>query len=236
MPSLSLAGAVVVALLAASPGVAPAQAPPAAQPSPPAQPSPAAQASPAPVPPPPPPALHPGAPAPLGGVPTARFSAVAAYTGEPDLAAALSLLLAGGGVRSFDGPKLIGALGGDHTQAEIGSLQERFGADQVKSFLNVFTFAGGQFVRYVAAAQLTWPASPVPDPGNGKGLALYLCGLGVPPGGRFDVEYLLDRLFSHAVHVKVMDEIDANFGPAADANFHAVLSRALVDLNASYGS
>jgi hypothetical protein len=236
MPSLSLAGVVVVALLAASPGVVPAPPTPAAQPSPPAQPSPspAAQAPPAPVPPPPP--LHPGPAATPGNVPAARFSAVAAYTGEPDLAAGLALLLAGGGVRSFDGPKLMSTLGGDHTQAEIGSLQERYGADQVKSFLNVLTFAGGEIVRYAAADQLTWPASPVPDPGNGKGLTLYLYGLGVPPGGHFDVEYMLDRLFSHGVHVKVMDEIDANFGHAADANFHAVLSRALVDLNAAYGS
>ncbi len=140
-------------------------------------------------------------------------------------------------MRSFDGPKLIGALGGDHTQAEIGSLQERFGADQVEVVPERIHLRG----RPVRALRGRRPAvvagaSPVPDPGNGKGLTLYLYGLGVPPGGRFNVEYLLDRLFSHAVHVKVMDEIDANFGPAADANFHAVLSRALVDLNASYGS
>ncbi len=189
-----------------------------------------------------PPPLHPGAvaapmtggsPAPAAG---GRFGSTAPYAGAPDLAAGLSLLIAGGGERSFDSSKLMSALAGEHTQAEVASLQERYGADQVKSFLNVFDFAGEQCVRYVAADGLSWPAAPVPDPADGKGLAVYLYRLGLPPDGRFDVEYLLDRLFSHAVHVKVMDEIDANFGRAADANFHAVLGRALVDLNATYGS
>jgi hypothetical protein len=202
MPSVSLAAAVVAALVSVA----------AAASAQPAMPS--------------PPPLHPGAvAAPMTG-------------GSPAPAAAGRFGSAGpySGVRSFDSSKLMSALAGDHTQAEVASLQQRYGADQVKSFLNVFDFAAGQFARYVAAGGLSWPAAPVPDPANGKGLTVYLYRLGLPPGGRFDVEYLLDRLFSHDVHVKVMDEIDANFGRAADANFHAVLGRALVDLNATYGS
>jgi hypothetical protein len=218
MPLVSLAAAVAVAFVSVAAAASAQQAMPS------------------------PPPLHPGAAA--SPVPTAtaapsgagRFGSTAPYTGEPDLAAGLSLLIAGGGVRSFDSSKLMSALGGDQTQAEVGSLEARYGADQVKSFLNVFNFAAEQFVRYIAAAGLVWPTAPVPDPANGKGLTVYLYRLGLPPGGRFDAEYILDRLYSHDVHVKVMDEIDANFGRAADANFHAVLGRALVDLNATYGS
>ncbi len=202
--------------------------------------SPAAAAQPSAPPPPPSPLRPASAPVPASAtpapVPTARSGTNVAYLGQPDLAAALALLIAGGGVRAFSGPKLVSSLAGDRTQAEIGSLRDRFGADQTESFLNVFTFAGEQAVRYVAAAQLSWPAAPVPDPTNGKALTLALHGLGMDPAGHFAVEYMLDHLFSHEVHVKVIDEIDAKFGQAADANFHAVLAQTLLDLNATYGS
>jgi hypothetical protein len=57
----------------------------------------------------------------------------------------------------------------------------------------------------------------------------------VNAAGRFDVEYMLDGLVSHDIHVKVMDDIDGKYGSKADANYHAVLTQAMTDLKAVYG-
>jgi hypothetical protein len=104
----------------------------------------------------------------------------------------------------------------------------------VKSFLNVFTFVVDQSLRYVYGAKIALPAQPNPDPKDGKALAAALYKLGVTPSGRFDVEYMLDGLVSHDIHVRVMDDINANYGNAADASYHAVLTHAMLDLKGLY--
>ena len=165
----------------------------------------------------------------------ARFSAANAYTGAPDLALTRSMVDAGGGAGSFDSKKLVGVLAGDKTQAEVQSLSLKFGPDNVASFLKVFDFVVSDALRYAQASGIALPATPSPDPKDGKALATALYQRGVPPAGNFDVEYMLDGLVSHPIHVKVMDDIDAKFGPAADGNYHAVLTQAMMDLKALYG-
>ncbi len=56
------------------------------------------------------------------------------------------------------------------------------------------------------------------------------------PAGNFDVEYMLDHLVSHPIHLQVMDDInnDPAQGPKADGNYHAVLTQAMLDLKAAY--
>jgi len=178
-----------------------------------------------------------GAPAPAA--PTdpakARFSEAPVYTGAPNLAVTLSLVTAGGGPNAFSSSKLLETLAGDKTQAEVAALRDRFGPDAVKSFLNVFTFVVNDALKYVAAAQIPLPATPSPDPKDGKALSEALYKLGVLPTGRFDVEYMLDGLVSHTIHLKVMDDIDAKYGTTADANYHAVLATAMNDLKTLYG-
>jgi hypothetical protein len=165
----------------------------------------------------------------------ARFSAAPVYTGAPQLPTTLSLVVAGGGPTAFSSTKLVGVLAGDKTQAEVASLTEKFGADNVKSFLNVFNFVVNDSLKYVKAANIALPSQPNPDPKDGKALATALYKLGVTPAGSFDVEYMLDGLVSHGIHVKVMDDIDAKYGSAADANYHAVLTQAMLDLKSVYG-
>ena len=165
----------------------------------------------------------------------ARFSAANAYMGAPQLPTTLSLVIAGGGPTAFDSKKLIAVLAGDKTQAEVGSLTQKFGADNVASFLQVFNFVVNDSLRYVHEAGIALPATPSPDPANGKALATALYQLGITPSGTFDVEYMLDGLVSHPIHVKVMGDIDAKYGPAADGNYHAVLNQAMLDLKGVYG-
>jgi len=174
-------------------------------------------------------------PAPTSTVPKARFSDATAYTGAPNLPLTLSMIIAGGGPKDFDSTTLVGVLAGDKTQAEVQSLTQKFGADNVKSFLTVFNFVVNDALKYVTEAKVALPTTPSPDPKDGKALAAALYKQGVNPSGRFDVEYMLDGLVTHPIHVKVMDDIDAKYGAAADANYHAVLTQAMTDLKSVYG-
>jgi hypothetical protein len=166
----------------------------------------------------------------------ARFSGAPIYTGAPALPITLAIVVAGGGTSSFQSTKLVGVLAGDKTAAEVASLQAKFGADNVTSFLEVFDFVVNDALAKVAAAKVPLPTQPDPSPTDGRALAAALYALGVEPNTRkFDVEYMLDGLVTHPIHVAVMDDIDAKYGEAADANYHAVLAQAMVDLKSVYG-
>lgn len=229
MTRTGMPAVIVAALLTVFAATPPARlsaqsAPPAPSAAPPAAPS---SASPS------------GAPATAPASPDAsakaRFGDAPAYLGPPNLPVTLSMVIAGGGPAAFDSTKLVGVLAGDKTQAEVANLQQKFGADGVKSFLNVFTFVVSQSLRYVSAAKVQLPSQPNPDPKDGKALAAALYKLGVTPAGHFDVEYMLDGLVTHDIHVKVMDDIDARYGAVADANYHAELTQAMLDLKEAYG-
>jgi len=168
---------------------------------------------------------------------TARFSSAPVYTGAPALATTVAMISAGGGASSFDSTKLVGFLAGDKTSAEVASLQQKFGADNVKSFLDVFNFVVNDAVAKVTAAKVALPDTPSPAASEGgKALAAALYTLGVNKNtNKFDVEYMLDALVTHPIHVAVMDDIDAKYGKTADANYHAVLTQAMTDLKAVYG-
>ncbi len=166
----------------------------------------------------------------------ARFSAAAPYTGQPDLPVTLSMIEAGGGPSAFDSTKLVGVLAGDKTTAEVASLTKKFGADNVKSFLEVFNFVVTDSLAKVTAAKVALPSDPSPAPTDGKALSAALYTLGVNPETKaFDVEYMLDGLVTHPIHVAVMDDIDAKYGKKADGNYHAVLTQAMGDLKSVYG-
>ncbi|MGP6158421.1 MAG: hypothetical protein ACLPYS_13110, partial [Vulcanimicrobiaceae bacterium] len=175
------------------------------------------------------------APAPAAAPNTARFSSAPVYGGNPNLPTTLSMIEAGGGPSSFDSTKLVGVLAGAKTQAEVDSLTQKFGADNVKSFLTVFNFVVDDSLTRVTAAKVALPTTPVPSPDDGKALAAALYKLGVTPGGWFDVEYMLDGLVTHPIHVAVMDDIDKKYGYKADGNYHAVLTQAMLDLKSVYG-
>jgi hypothetical protein len=90
-------------------------------------------------------------------------------------------------------------------------------------------------LRLVKANGIALPASPDPDPKDGKALsaALYTAGVDTSTG-TYNVEYMLDNLVSHPIHVQVMKDIDAKYGVAADANYHIALLQVMKDLKAAY--
>jgi len=169
----------------------------------------------------------------MAGMDHARFSPAAVYTGAPNLPLTLSLIAAGGGPSNFQTTKLVGTLAGPLTQAELQSLTAKFGADNVTSFVDVFNFVIADALKIVTAAKVPLPAQPAVDPTDGKGLSTALYTAGVS-NGNFDVEYMLDNLVSHPIHVQIMNDIDAKYGAKADGNYHAVLTQAMSDLKAAY--
>lgn len=167
----------------------------------------------------------------------AKYSKAPVNAGTPDLPLTLSVVVAGGGPTSFDSAKLVGVLAGSLTAAEVQSLTDKFGKDNVGSFLATFNFVINDSLKIVTAAKVPLPTTPVPSPTDGKALSAALYKDGVAPDGNFDVEYMLDALVTHPVHVQVMKDIDANTalgGEKADANYHVVLTQAMKDLKSAY--
>ena len=75
--------------------------------------------------------------------------------------------------------------------------------------------------------------APDPNPRDGAALAKALWGAG-QTGTGFNVEVMLDRAVSHPIHVTVMTDIDAKYGLAADAQYHAILTTAMHHLAGAY--
>jgi hypothetical protein len=163
-----------------------------------------------------------------------RFSGPGVYTGPPALSVTLSMIEAGGGPANFSTPVLVKVLAGPKTAAELASLQAKFGADKVGNFVKVFDFVVADSLAIVKAKGIALPTTPRPDPSDGKALAAALWAAG-QTGHGYNVEVMLDRAVSHPIHDQVMTDIDAKYGLAADADYHAVLSQAMNDLAGVYG-
>lgn len=163
-----------------------------------------------------------------------RFSGPGVYTGAPALPVTLSMVIAGGGPAHFQTTTLVGVLAGPKAGPEVASLTKKFGATKVGNFVKVFNFIVADTLKIVAAKHIALPKTPSPDPKNGKALAAALWGAG-QTGHGFNVEVMLDRAVSHGIHDQVMTDIDAKYGLAADADYHAVLNQAMRDLASVYG-
>jgi hypothetical protein len=162
-----------------------------------------------------------------------RFSGPGVYTGQPALPVTLSMIVAGGGPSNFHTIALVKTLAGAKTDAEVAALKAKFGDTKVGNFLKVFDFVVADALKIVKAKNIALPAKPMPDPSNGQALAGALWAAG-QTGNGFNVEVLLDRAVSHPIHDQIMDDIDAKYGIAADADYHAVLNQAMHDLASVY--
>ncbi|MFN2448330.1 MAG: hypothetical protein ABR508_00865 [Candidatus Baltobacteraceae bacterium] len=162
-----------------------------------------------------------------------RFSGPGVYTGAPALPVALSMVVAGGGPTHFSTVTLVKDLTGSKFNAEMGKLGKQYGATKVGNFVKVFNFVVADTLKIVTAKKIALPKTPSPDPHNGQALAAALWGAG-QTGHGFNVEVMLDRAVSHGIHAQVMKDIDAKYGVASDADYHAVLTTAMHDLAAVY--
>jgi hypothetical protein len=162
-----------------------------------------------------------------------RFSGPGVYTGKPALQVTLSMVIAGGGPKDFATLTLVKALAGDKTDAEVAALKQKFGDKAVTNFVTIFPFVVSDSLKIAKEKGVALPSTPSPDPKDGKALAGALWAAG-QTGHGFNVEVMLDRAVSHPIHDQVMKDIDAKYGLAADADYHAVLNQAMHDLATVY--
>ena len=163
-----------------------------------------------------------------------RFSGPGVYTGKPALAVTLSMVIAGGGPQNFETLTLVKVLAGDKTDAEVAALKQKFGDQKVTNFVTIFPFVVSDSLQIAKMPKASpFPATPNPDPKDGEALAGALWAAG-QTGHGFNVEVMLDRAVSHPIHDQVMTDIDAKYGIAADADYHAVLNQAMHDLATVY--
>ncbi len=162
-----------------------------------------------------------------------RFSGPGVYTGKPALPVTLSMVIAGGGPKDFATLTLVKVLAGDKTDAEVAALKQKFGDAKVTNFVTIFPFVVSDSLRIAKARGVALPSTPNPDPKNGEALAGALWAAG-QTGHGYNVEVMLDRAVSHPIHMQVMTDIDAKYGIAADADYHAVLNQAMHDLATVY--
>jgi hypothetical protein len=157
------------------------------------------------------------------------------YCDGPALANTLSLIVAGGGPAHFSTAKAFGVLADGKAAAEQAKLIKQYGKPAFLQYLKTFDFVISDAVAIVTKDKVALPKTPSPDPKNGKALAAALYTDGVAKDGTFSVEYMLDHLVTHPIHVQVMKDIDAKYGPSADAAYHVVTLQIFQDLKAVYG-
>lgn len=164
---------------------------------------------------------------------SSRFSGPGVYTGKPALQVTLSMVMAGGGPSDFKTVTLLKTLTGDKFNAEVGKLTKQYGQQKINNFINVFQFIVSDTLKIVNQKHIALPKTPDPDPHNGPALAQALWSAG-QTGTGFNVEVMLDRAVSHGIHAQVMKDIDAKYGVAQDADYHAILNTAMHDLASVY--
>ena len=157
------------------------------------------------------------------------------YCAGPKLTNTLALIVAGGGPAHFSTATAFGGLADGKAEAEQAKLIKQYGKPAFLQYLKTFDFVISDSLAIVTKDKVALPATPEPDPKDGKALAAALYTDGMAPDGAFSVEYMLDHLVTHPIHVQVMKDIDAKYGPSADAAYHVVTLQIFQDLKAVYG-
>jgi hypothetical protein len=158
------------------------------------------------------------------------------YNGAPALAVTAALVAAGGGPSNFSTAKALTAmLGAKTVTGEVAKLSKQYGAAATNQWLKTFDFAVGDALKIATAKGIKLPA---PDPKmTGTMLAKTLVSAGTAPDGTFQIEFLLDKAVSHAIHVQVMDDIDKNasLGAHDDLQYHEISNQAFYDVAQALG-
>jgi len=156
------------------------------------------------------------------------------YTGPPDLATTSALTYAGGGVKVYSARRALNAIiGVQLLDAETQALQKQYGASAVDSWMHIAGYVIKDAAPHGARAGMRLPIPP--GPLVGKRLFTTLVHDGTGRDGAFWTGFWLDRLFSHAVTLEVMHDVDAHFGHAADALYNRVNNQAMYDLDHQVG-
>ncbi|MEO7053210.1 MAG: hypothetical protein ABI128_16245 [Rhodanobacter sp.] len=151
------------------------------------------------------------------------------YNGAPALTVTAALVKAGGGASNFTFDKaLVSMLGEKTVNAEVAKLTKQYGKKDVDGFISGMTFAVNDGLKRATEAGVKLPAAPADL--KGAKLAETLVNAGTTSDGSWWSGFLFDKALSHDIHVKVMQDIDAKYGHAADENTHKILNQAMYDV------
>jgi hypothetical protein len=114
--------------------------------------------------------------------------------------------------------------------AEVAKLIKQYGKAKATSFIAVQDFAVNDAVKIALAAGVKFPAPTL----KGAALGKRAVTLGLVDGTYYEGTQL-DHLVTNKIHYTVMNDIDAKFGVAADANYHLVANQAHYDLGQALG-
>jgi hypothetical protein len=154
------------------------------------------------------------------------------YQGNPDLGLASSLAAAGGGAVHFSaGQALASMVGRSLATKEVANLTRQYGKARIGTWIQVFNYVVVDSVRIAGKSGIRLPAGRL----RGRALAGALVRAGISDNTYY-IEYMLDKLVSHRIHEKVMDDIDAKFGPRANADYHRISNQAMYDLAHALGA
>lgn len=157
-----------------------------------------------------------------------------AYLGKPALKATAALVKAGGGAANFSFPKaLVAMLGAKTVNAEVAKLNQQYGEETVKTWLNGMTYAVNMGLKYATEAGVKLPEPPADLTGTKLAAALVKAGVG--PDGTFWSGRLFDVAISHPLHNKVMMNINKTKGGHVDLITHKVLNQAMYDVAQALG-
>jgi hypothetical protein len=142
--------------------------------------------------------------------------------------------MAGGGPDSFTANALIAHLFAAQHVDEAAVLRGRFGLAKVQRFYRVADYAVPHAMTLIEKSNATLPDNPSPPPDDARALSAALYGAGLAPDGTFDVEYMLERLASQAIAVRVDRDVAARFGDLGAKTYHEVLASVIGDLRRVY--
>ncbi|MGH8280198.1 MAG: hypothetical protein ACRETQ_11645 [Gammaproteobacteria bacterium] len=155
------------------------------------------------------------------------------YNGAPALPVTVALVVAGGGPEHFSLVTALNSMLGSATvNAEVGKLTKQYGKKRVGEWVSGIDFAVDDTLRIVKEKHIQLPA---PAQLSGVELAKTLVGAGTAPDNTFWAGYLFDHALSHGIHNQVMDDTDAQYGSAYDANYHAITNQAFYDVAQALG-
>lgn len=159
------------------------------------------------------------------------------YTGAPALGVTAALVMAGGGPAKFSTAAALTTMVGKTTvDAEVAKLSKQYGAPAVTQWLKTFDFAVDDALKVATAKGVKLP--PADPKLTGAKLAKTLVTAGTDADGVFQIEFLLDKAVSHAIHVQVMNDIDKapGFGKKADLDYHTISNQAFYDVAQALGA
>lgn len=155
------------------------------------------------------------------------------YHGAPALAVTSALVKAGGGARHFTFSRaLVSMLGKKTVNAEVAKLDHQYGKKAVSEFIHGMTWDVHDGLKRATEAGVKLPAAPTDL--KGVKLAKTLVGAGTADE-TFYAGHLFDHALSHKIHVQVMYDVNAKFGPANDLNTHKILNQAMYDVAHALG-